>query len=447
MGKLFGTDGVRGIANEELTCDLAFKLARAGAAVLGSGIKRPNFVIGTDTRLSSDMLESAMVAGLCSAGSDAVLLGVVPTPAVAYLIRHLGADGGIVISASHNPAQYNGIKFFDRRGYKLDDHLEEVVEKIVLEGADGVSCPGEELGRKIYETKGARYYADFLKSTVSGSFEGMKVAVDCANGAASKVAPLVLGELGAEISVINDCPDGLNINVECGSTHPEGLASFVKEKGLDLGLAFDGDADRLIAVDHRGEIIDGDYIMAVCAQRLKAQGKLSKDTVAATVMSNLGLHRALENIGCRVEETKVGDKYVLQRMMEKGYSLGGEQSGHIIFLDLNTTGDGLLTALQLLETIKYFGKSLSELCSTMQKYPQVLVNVRVRSTDKEAYRRDPVIYAEIERIQNQLKGSGRVLIRPSGTEPLVRIMLEGQDTGQIRQYAENLAKLIETRLS
>ena len=374
------------------------------------------------------MLESAMVAGLCSAGSDAVLLGVVPTPAVAYLIRHLGADGGIVISASHNPAQYNGIKFFDRRGYKLDDHLEEVVEKIVLEGADGVSCPGEELGRKIYETKGARYYADFLKSTVSGSFEGMKVAVDCANGAASKVAPLVLGELGAEISVINDCPDGLNINVECGSTHPEGLASFVKEKGLDLGLAFDGDADRLIAVDHRGEIIDGDYIMAVCAQRLKAQGKLSKDTVAATVMSNLGLHRALENIGCRVEETKVGDKYVLQRMMEKGYSLGGEQSGHIIFLDLNTTGDGLLTALQLLETIKYFGKAFRT-CSTMQNIPG-LVNVRLEY-GQGSLPPGPGYFAEIERIQNQLKGSGRVLIRPSGTEPLVRIMLEGQDTGQI----------------
>jgi phosphoglucosamine mutase len=447
MGKLFGTDGVRGIANEELTSDLAFKLAQAGAYVLGSGIKRPRFVLGTDTRLSSDMLESAMVAGLCSVGSDAILVGVVPTPAVAYLIRHLGADGGIVISASHNPAQYNGIKFFDRHGYKLDDDMEEAIEKKVFEGIDTVPCTGGDLGRKINQANGVRYYADFLKSTVSGGLEGLKVAVDCANGSAFKAAPLVLAELGAEVSIINDRPDGININVECGSIHPEGLASFVKDNGLDVGLAFDGDADRLIAVDNTGQIIDGDFIMAICARRLKEQGKLAADTVVATVMSNLGLHKALNEIGCRVEETKVGDRYVLQRMMEKGYSLGGEQSGHIIFLELNTTGDGLLTALQLLDSIRYFGKSLSELCSTMTKYPQVLVNARVKNSNKEAYRQDSVICSEIEKVQNQLQGNGRVLIRPSGTEPLVRIMLEGQDTGQLRQYAENLAKLIESRLT
>jgi len=446
MGRLFGTDGVRGIANEELTSDLAFKLARAGAFVLGSGIKKPKFVLGTDTRLSSDMLESAMVAGLCSAGSDAVLVGVVPTPAVAYLIRHLGADGGIVISASHNPAQYNGIKFFDRNGYKLGDDMEETIENIVFEGTVEVSCTCRNLGRRINETKGVRYYADFLKGTVLEDFKGLKVAVDCANGAAFKVAPLVLEELGAQVSVINDIPDGLNINALCGSTHPEGLASYVKEKGLDIGLAFDGDADRLIAVDDKGQIIDGDYILAVCARRLKAQGKLAGDTVVATVMSNLGLHKVLEKIGCRIEETKVGDRYVLQRMMEKGYSLGGEQSGHIIFLDFNTTGDGLLTALQLLESVKYFDKSLSEVCSTMQKYPQVLVNARVKNSNKEAYRQDAVICSEIERVQNWLVGNGRVLIRPSGTEPLVRIMLEGQDKGELRQYAENIAKLIESRL-
>lgn len=447
MGKLFGTDGVRGIANEELTCDLAFKLARAGAAILGSGIKRPKFVLGTDTRLSSDMLESAMVAGLCSAGSDAVLVGVLPTPAVAYLIRHLGADGGIVISASHNPAQYNGIKFFDRNGYKLDDDVEEAIETKVFEGNMEIPCTDGDLGRKINEAQGIRYYADFLKGTVSRGFEGLKVGVDCANGAAYKIAPLVLEELGASVSVINDSPDGMNINAQCGSTHPEGLAAFVKERGLDIGLAFDGDADRLIAVDGRGEIIDGDYIMAICAQRLKEQGKLAGDTVVATVMSNLGLHKAMKKIGCRVEETKVGDRYVLERMMEKGYSLGGEQSGHIIFLDINTTGDGMLTALQLLESVKYFGKCLSDLCSTMQKFPQVLVNARVKNSNKEAYRQDEVILSEIEKIQNQLEGNGRVLIRPSGTEPLVRIMLEGQDTGQLKQYAENLAKVIETRLA
>jgi phosphoglucosamine mutase len=447
MGKLFGTDGVRGIANEELTPDLAFKLARAGSAVLGNGMKRPRFVLGTDTRLSSDMLESAMVAGLCSAGSDAVMVGVVPTPAIAYLIRHLGTDGGIVISASHNPAQYNGIKFFDRHGYKLDDDIEEAIEQIVFEGADGAPCTGADLGRKINETRGIRYYADFLKDTVSGDFGGLKVAVDCANGAAYKVAPLVLTELGAKVSVINDSPDGTNINSRCGSTHPEELAAFVKEKGLDLGLAFDGDADRLIAVDGRGEIIDGDYIMAVCARRLKDQGKLAGDAVVATVMSNLGLHKALEKIGCRVEETKVGDRYVLQRMMEKGYSLGGEQSGHIIFLEQNTTGDGLLTALQLLDSIRYFDKSLAELCSTMEKFPQVLVNARVKNSRKECYIQDEVVRSEIERVQNQLEGNGRVLIRPSGTEPLVRIMLEGQDAGQLKLYAENLAKLIESRLA
>jgi phosphoglucosamine mutase len=447
MGRLFGTDGVRGIANEELTCDLAFKLAGAGAEVLGRGTGRPRFVVGTDTRLSSDMLESATVAGLCSAGSDAVLVGVVPTPAVAYLIRHLDADGGIVISASHNPAQYNGIKFFDRYGYKLEDNLEEAIERIVLNGTNSAARTGRDLGRRIYEAEGIRYYAEYLKSTVSGSFEGIKVGVDCANGAAFKVAPMVLRELGAEVKTINDRPDGLNINVDCGSTHPDGLASFVKEEGLDLGFAFDGDADRVIAVDGSGEIVDGDYIMAVCGRRLKEQGRLAGNTVAATVMSNLGLHRAMEQIGCRVEETRVGDRYVLQRMMEKGYGLGGEQSGHIIFLELNTTGDGLLTALQLLESIRFFDRSLADLCGTMQKYPQVLVNARVENSKKEAYREDKVIAAEIERIKSELEGNGRVLIRPSGTEPLVRIMLEGQDTGQLRQYAENLAKLIESRLA
>jgi len=445
MGKLFGTDGVRGIANNELTSDLAFKLAQAGAKVLGQGIEKPKFVIGTDTRLSSDMLESAMVAGLCSVGSDAILAGVVPTPAVAYLIRRLDADGGIVISASHNPAQYNGIKFFDRHGYKLEDGMEEAIEQRVLTGTDAGLCAGEALGRKTVETKGVEYYIDYLKGTVSGSFEGMRVAVDCANGAAYMAAPSVLKELGAQVRIINDKPNGLNINVDCGSTHPGGLASFVKEEGLDLGLAFDGDADRVIAVDNRGRVIDGDYIMAICGRRLKQEGKLAGNTVVATVMSNIGLHKAMEGIGCRVEETQVGDRYVLQRMKEKGYSFGGEQSGHIIFLEHNTTGDGLLSALQLLESIKYFDSSLAELCSTMEKYPQVLVNARVENSKKESYREDTVICSEIDRIQNQLKGNGRLLIRPSGTEPLVRIMLEGQDTKQLQLYADNLATLIESR--
>lgn len=446
MGKLFGTDGVRGIANQELTPDLAFKLARAGAAVLGQGIDRPKLVLGTDTRISGDMLESAMVAGLCSAGSDAVLVGVVPTPAVAYLIRHFNADGGIVISASHNPAQYNGIKFFDCHGYKLGDDVEDEIERMVLSGSDTVLCTGSDLGRKIVAQKGIRYYADYLKGTVPGNFEGMKIAVDCANGAVFKAAPLVLTELGAEVSTINDRPDGININVDCGSTHPEGLARYVKEHGLDLGLAFDGDADRLIAVDDKGRIVDGDFIMTICARRLKEEGKLAGNTVVVTVMSNLGLHKAMERIGCRVEETRVGDRYVLQRMREKGYSIGGEQSGHIIFLEHNTTGDGLLSAIQLMHSVKHFDASLSELCSTINKYPQVLVNARVKNSNKEAYRDDTLICSEIDRIQKLLEGNGRLLIRPSGTEPLVRVMLEGQDTEQLQQYAENLARLIESRL-
>lgn len=446
-GKLFGTDGVRGIANGKLTADLAFKLARAGAEILGDGMKRPKFVLGTDTRISADMLESAMVAGLCSMGSDAIVVGVVPTPAVAYLTRHLGAHGGIMVSASHNPAEYNGIKFFDRKGYKLDDDMERAIENITLKGTKKPPCTGSDLGRKIVEAKGLKYYKDYLKGTVSGDFTGLEVGVDCANGSAFNIAPLVLTELGAKVSVMNDKPDGLNINKLCGSTHPEGLASLVKERDLDLGLAFDGDADRLIAVDNKGKIIDGDYIMAICAHRLKEQGTLAGDTVVATVMSNLGLHRAMEEIGCKVEETQVGDKYVLQRMMEKGYIFGGEQSGHIIFSELNTTGDGLLTALQLLESIKYFDKSLSQLCDSIEKFPQVLVNARVKDYNKEAYCEDGIIIDGIERVRDRLKGDGRLLVRPSGTEPFIRIMLEGRDTGQLRLYAEELASLIENRLA
>lgn len=444
---LFGTDGVRGIANEDLTPDLAFELARAGAYVLGSDKKRPKFVIGMDTRLSSDMLESAIVAGLCSAGSDAVCVNVLPTPAVAYLIRYLGADGGIMVSASHNPARYNGIKFFDRNGYKLRDDTERQIEGALSDNAAMPRCTGADIGRRIVEEKAAESYMDFLAGTVSESLKGLKIGVDCANGAAFKVAPFVLEKLGARVSVINNNPDGLNINDQCGSTYPEGLSSFVKAEGLNMGLAFDGDADRLIAIDERGNMVDGDYIMAICARRLKAQGKLAQSTIVATVMSNLGLHEAAGSMGCKVEETNVGDKYVLERMMQKGYSLGGEQSGHIIFLEYNTTGDGILTALQLLDSMKYFNKTLSQLCDGIKKYPQVLINANVKDEKKCLYGKDAAICDEIEKIENWLKGSGRVLIRPSGTEPLVRIMLEGRDTVRLKMYAENLARLIENRLA
>lgn len=449
MGKLFGTDGVRGIANKDLTPALAFKLARAGVDVLARGKKRPKFVLGTDTRLSSDMLESAMIAGLCSVGCDVIPVGVVPTPAVAYLIRYYGAEGGAMVSASHNPAEYNGIKFFDGKGYKLDDSKEKIIENKVFQIPDKPEPPliGADLGRNLRRPESIRYYADFLKNTLSHSFKGLRLGVDCANGAAYKVAPLVLEELGASIRVINDRPDGLNINARCGSTDPGALAALVREEGLDLGLAFDGDADRLIAVDERGNIIDGDYIMAICARRLKEQGSLAKDTIVTTVMSNLGLHEAMESIKCSIEETPVGDKYVLERMIKKGYNFGGEQSGHIIFFDHNTTGDGLLTALQLIDSIKHFGESLSKLCSTVRKYPQVLVNAKVKDANKKAYWDDRIISDEVKRVKERLKNNGRLLIRPSGTEPFIRVMLEGGDIKQLEQYARNLAELIENRLA
>lgn len=446
MGELFGTDGVRGIANRELTADLAFRLAQAGATILGHGKKKPRLVVGTDTRISADMLESALVAGLCSAGCDAICVGVVPTPAVAYLTRRLKADGGVVISASHNPVEYNGIKFFNSEGYKLEDEIEEEIEDIVLNNRHMGPVPVNRLGRRINEVKGTRYYIDYLKGTVKHSFEGMKIAVDCANGAAYKAAPAILKELGAEVRIINNKPTGLNINVNCGSTYPNEIKGYVRDVGADVGLAFDGDADRLIAIDNKGEVVDGDYIMAICGRRLKEEGRLAKDTIVATVMSNLGLHKAMNAIGCRIEETAVGDKYVLQRMKEKGYNLGGEQSGHIIFLDYNTTGDGILSALQLLEAIKISGKSLSELRTVMHKYPQVLVNARVENSRKDAYKEDVIICSEIERIEEELQGKGRLLIRPSGTEPLIRIMIEGENLQQLQFYANNLAKLIESRL-
>lgn len=446
MGNLFGTDGVRGIANKELTAQLAFKLAQAGANILGRGIDRPKIVVGTDTRISADMLENALVSGLCSAGCDAICVGVVPTPAVAYLTRRFKANGGVVISASHNPVEYNGIKFFNREGYKLEDEVEEEIERLVFQSRELKDVSGKDLGRRINQTRATRYYIDFLKSTVKNNFEGMKIVVDCANGAAYKAAPAVLEELGADVKAVNDKPTGLNINVNCGSTHPEGLMNIVKEIGADIGLAFDGDADRLIAVDDKGRIVDGDYIISICGQRLKEEGRLVDNTIVATVMSNIGMHKAMEKIGCKVEETSVGDRYVLQRMREKGYNLGGEQSGHLIFLDYNTTGDGILSALQLIETIKVSGKNLSKLSSIMKKYPQVLVNAKVQGSNKSAYKQDAIICSEIERVEEEIKGNGRLLIRPSGTEPLVRVMLEGENKNQLQFYAENLARLIESRL-
>ncbi|NLJ40123.1 MAG: phosphoglucosamine mutase [Clostridiales bacterium] len=446
MGRLFGTDGVRGLANEKLDCELAYKLGQAAAIVFTMAKHRPVILVGRDTRLSGDMLEAALSAGICSVGGEVRVLGVIPTPAVAFLSRHYGADAGVVISASHNSMEYNGIKIFNSQGYKLPDELEERIENIVLDGTETIPAPtGNDVGRIVRVKKAVNHYESFLKSTIDLSLEGFKVVVDCANGAASKIAPELLIDLGAEVTAIYNEPDGANINRLCGSTYPENLQENVMESGADLGFAFDGDADRLIAVDEHGQLVDGDQILAICGLNMKKRGVLKKDTVVSTVMSNLGLEKALNKAGCKAVKSDVGDRYVLERMLEEGYSLGGEQSGHIIFLDHNTTGDGILTALQIMAVIKRENKTLSELAKVMEKYPQVLVNARVSDENKRDYVQDPEIQKEIKAIENRFKGEGRVLIRPSGTEPLVRIMIEGKDQREIEEYAVRLAEMIEER--
>ncbi|QEK13144.1 phosphoglucosamine mutase [Crassaminicella thermophila] len=448
MGKLFGTDGVRGIANIELTADLAYKLGRIGSYILTNGKKKAKIVIGKDTRISGDMLEAALVAGILSTGSDCLCVGVVPTPAVSYLTRHYEADAGIVISASHNPVEYNGIKFFNKNGFKLPDEIEEKIEDMILNDKEiDIHPSGKDLGRKIEIDDAIKQYANFLKSTIDVDLRGMKIAVDCANGASYVAAPSVLSALGAEIKIIHHKPDGFNINLNCGSTHPEEVQRLVLDWGADVGLAFDGDADRLIAVDEKGQIVDGDKILTICGSSLKEKGKLPHDTVVATVMSNIGLEKALEKKGCKVVKTKVGDRYVLEKMKEEGYVLGGEQSGHIIFLEHNTTGDGLLSALQFLSVVKEKNQSVSKLASMMTTYPQVLVNAKVSNDKKSKYMEDPVIAEEIEKLEKLMDGEGRVLIRPSGTEPIVRVMIEGKDESQLKVLSEGLAKLIEERLA
>ncbi|MEA4961579.1 phosphoglucosamine mutase [Lutispora sp.] len=449
MSRLFGTDGVRGIANSELDSGLAYKLGRAGAYVLTQENKhKPRIAVGKDTRISGDMLEAALVAGICSMGGEAVVLDVMPTPAVAYLTRQMGLDAGIVISASHNPFEYNGIKFFDGKGYKLSDELEDKIQEIIEKNMKALPNPtGECIGKRTEINDAVYTYVDFLKETIEADFKGLKIVLDCANGASYITAPTAFAELGAEILVINNAPDGININKSCGSTHPESLQRMVVESGAHLGLAFDGDADRLIAVDDKGEIVNGDHVMAIIAKHLKSKGNLKKDTVVATIMSNMGLEIACRNEQCNIIRTKVGDRYVLEEMMKNGYNLGGEQSGHIIFLDHNTTGDGLLTALQLVSVVKETGKKLSELKSIMTELPQVLVNARIKNEYKTKYMEDAEIKAAIESIEAQMKNAGRVVIRPSGTEPLVRVMLEGEDQNVIQKMAEDLAALIERKLS
>jgi len=448
LGRLFGTDGVRGIANKELTCELAYKLGQAGAYVLTSETKHtPKILVGMDTRISGDMLEAALTAGLCSVGAEVVSLGIVPTPAVAYLTRLYNADAGVVISASHNPAEFNGIKFFNSKGYKLSDALEERIEAIILDGAEEITLPvGGNVGKRSRIDSQIDDYVKFVNSSIKGDLKGLKVAIDCANGAAYEVAPKALKELGAEVYIINNNPDGVNINCNCGSTHIEQLQKYVVEVGADVGLAFDGDADRVLAVDENGKLVDGDQIMSIIGLELKKEGKLAKDTIVVTVMSNLGFDIMAKREGINIEKTKVGDRYVLENMLQNGYVLGGEQSGHIIFLEHNTTGDGLLTGVQLLNVVKSTGKKLSELASVMQVLPQVLKNAKVKNENKNKYLDDPVVCKMCKELEEEFKGEGRVLIRPSGTEPLVRVMIEGKDQDYITARAIELAKVIEERL-
>ena len=448
MGRLFGTDGARGVANTELTPELAMNIGRAAAMVLiDNAHQRPKVLIGEDTRLSGDMLESALAAGLCSVGADVLLLGVVPTPAVAYLVKEYGYDAGIMISASHNPYEYNGIKIFQSNGFKLPDVLEEAIESIIL---DDVETPpaksGAEVGR-ISRSETARMdYINHLLSTSEYRYNGMKVALDCANGSSSVTAKDLFESLGCDCKVLAADPDGLNINCDCGSTHVENLQKFVKENKCDVGFAFDGDADRLIAVDENGNVVNGDEIIALCSMDMKETGRLKADTAVVTVMSNMGFFKFAEANGIHCEKTKVGDRYVLENMLENGYLIGGEQSGHVIFLDYATTGDGQLTAIQILRAMKRTGKNLSELASVMEMFPQVLKNVRVSNFGKVRFEDDEEIKIAIKKAEDELGDTGRVLVRVSGTEPLVRVMLEGKDEEQIDRLASEIAEVVKERL-
>jgi phosphoglucosamine mutase len=442
MAGMFGTDGVRGIANRELTPELAFKLGRAGASILAGNGTGSRIVIGKDTRISGDMLEAALAAGICSAGIDVLKVDVMPTPAIAYLTRNLQAAAGVVISASHNPVEDNGIKFFGPSGYKLPDETEAEIEALVLEDCASVPSPvGGGVGRTYQITDAVERYVNYACSTVGTDLSGLKLVVDCANGAASHVAPLIYKKLGVEVLPIFNNPDGVNINKDCGSTHPENLMEAVIEAGADLGLAHDGDSDRVLAVDAKGRLVDGDQIMVACARHLKAKGLLEKDTVVVTVMSNLGLHLALRDLGINVVQTKVGDRYVLEELLRTGARFGGEQSGHIIFLDYNTTGDGIITALQLLAAMKESGEPLNWLAAKMERLPQLLVNVQV--TDKNAVINSPVLLEAIKQEEKKMAGAGRILVRPSGTEPLVRVMAEGKDMLQLEEIVGSLSNIIK----
>ena len=433
------------MANEELTPALAMQLGQAGATVLTrENDHRLTIMVGCDTRISGDMLANALMAGICSVGANAVYVGVIPTPAVAYLTKKYKVEAGVVISASHNPVEFNGIKFFDGNGYKLPDSMEDEIEELIRNGMRGVEFPtGTMVGKIKYRTDAREEYINHAVQTVPVDLSGMKIVVDCAEGAAHYTSVEALRELGASVVPIHNMPDGTNINANCGSTHMEELQARVVYEKADVGLAFDGDADRLLAVDENGEMVDGDQIMGIVGVHMRDQGKLKKDTIVATVMSNLGFFKMGEREHLNMEQTKVGDRYVLERMREIGASLGGEQSGHIIFLDENTTGDGLLSALHLLQVMVDTKKPLSELAKVMTVMPQALVNAKVPNHKKERYMEYPEIAEAIEALDRKFAGEGRVLIRPSGTEPKVRVMIEGKDQKMIEEEAKKLADLIQ----
>ena len=444
MGRMFGTDGVRGIANADLSCELAMKIGAAGAYVLTS-VHNPRILVGQDTRKSGDMLACALSAGICSIGGDVINVGVIPTPAMAYLARLYSADGAVMISASHNTMEYNGIKWFDGDGYKLSDELEDRIEAIV-KGEEIMDKPtGSGVGNCLSAPRAVEKYKEFLKSTATESFSGMTVVLDCANGSASNIAADVFSELGAKVISWADEPDGCNINDLCGSTHPDSLQELMTERMADAGFAFDGDADRVIAADEMGNIVDGDRIMGICAKYMKKEGKLKDDTLVVTVLSNLGLKLRMKELGINIEETAVGDRYILERMRQKGYSLGGEQSGHIIFYDKNTTGDGMLSAIQVMNILAKTKKRFSELANDVPILPQVMVNVVVSPEDKAAALKDEDMINDIRAVEKLLEGEGRVLVRASGTEPLIRIMLEGRSEEQINPLALRIAKILEAK--
>lgn len=444
MARMFGTDGVRGVAGTELTIELATKLGQAGAYVLTKEKShKPTIMVGCDTRISGGMLANALMAGICSVGANAIYVGVAPTPAIAYLTRKHKVDAGVVISASHNPMEFNGIKFFNGEGYKLSDELEDEIEALIKSGMKDIDFPtGAGIGKIDYQFDIVDEYVEFEKETVPVDLSGLKIVIDCAEGASSYTSVKALKDLGADLIAIHTEPDGTNINADCGSTHMDELKARVVSEKADVGIAFDGDADRMLAVDENGKMVDGDEIMAICGNYLKSKGRLAKDTIVVTVMTNLGFSIMGKEQDINIEKTKVGDRYVLENMKENGYNLGGEQSGHVIFLDDNTTGDGLLSALHLLQVMVDTGKPLSELAKVMEVLPQALVNAKVPNDKKESYMEYSDIAEAIAELEKKFAGEGRVLIRPSGTEPLVRVMIEGKNQKVIDEEAHKLAELI-----